>query len=52
MITEILITLGVKKAPNVSAIARHIVEFTNRSWIQDLQATNRLKDYQINLWTE
>jgi hypothetical protein len=35
-----------------SLILKHMVALTHNSWLQDLRDSNRLKDYQVRLWTE
>lgn len=51
MITEVLIALGLKKAPEVSLLSRHIIEFTHSSWLQGLYNNNTVRDYEYNLWS-
>ena len=35
-----------------SLLLQHMVDFTHNSWLKDLQDQNRIKDYEIKLWTE
>jgi hypothetical protein len=39
-----------KKEP--SLLLKHIITFTHNSWLQDLQDSNRIKDYEVHLYTE
>jgi hypothetical protein len=39
-----------KKEP--SALLQHMTSFTHNSWLQDLQDSNRIKNYEVKLWTE
>jgi hypothetical protein len=50
-LTLILKCLGYeKKEP--SLLLKHMVTFTHNSWLQDLQDSNRIKDYEVHLYTE
>jgi hypothetical protein len=49
--TFLLKLLGYEKR-EPSALLKHMVSFTHNSWLEDLRDSNRLKDYEVKLWTE
>lgn len=50
-ITLLLNWLGYEyKKP--SLLLMHMVDFTHNSWLADLQAQNRMKDYEFSIYTK
>jgi len=48
----ILNAFGYTLQSKPSLLGMHIVDFTHSSWVQDLQSTGRITDYEVNLYTK